>query len=343
MTLTVHQGPGSYTVTVERGLLHRAGERLLPIARRWAVISDETVAALYGPALAASMDAAGLSHALFTVPAREGSKCLAQYGTLCDTLCAVGFSRSDGILALGGGMVGDLAGFVAATYRRGLPLVQMPTTLLSQVDSAVGGKVGLDTAGGKNQIGAFYRPRAVLADPELLSTLPPRQLRSGMAEVIKYGMIDDPLIFEMMDDPARREELIARCLGVKISLVEQDEYDREKRRLLNFGHTFGHAYEALGGYEKYTHGEAVAAGMAQMLRWQLARGEAVRTAYDRLSSLLETRELPLEIPCDAAALAEYLRSDKKMTDTAVEIVTLKDVGRAALRRVAAEELWETAL
>lgn len=340
MTLTVHQDARGYTVTVERGLLARAGTYLFPIARRWAVVSDETVAALYGDTLLRALADVGLTGQLFTVPAGEGSKCLTRYERLCAALYEAGFTRSDGVLALGGGMVGDLAGFVAATYRRGLPLVQMPTTLLAQVDSAVGGKTGLDLPWGKNQIGAFYRPRAVLIDPSLLDTLPRRQICSGMAEVIKYGFIADPAILDMLDDPADRDALIARCLAVKIALVEQDEFDRGQRHLLNFGHTYGHAYEALGGYERYTHGEAVAAGMARMLRWQAARGEDVSAACARLLPLLETWELPAVMPYDGAALAPWLRGDKKADGGAVEIVVLEEVGRAALRRVRPEELWE---
>lgn len=343
MTFTVHSDRSGYPVIIEKDALNRAPEYLSPIARRWAVITDENVSALYGKALTDALRAAGLDAVLFPVPAGEGSKTLTVYEHLCAALNGAGFGRRDGVIALGGGMVGDLAGFTTATYRRGLPLVHIPTTLLSQVDSSIGGKTGLDTASGKNQVGVFYRPKAVVIDPDCLTTLPPRQIHSGMAEVIKCGMIADPAILNMAAEPKDWEALIARCLAVKKALVEQDEFDEGPRHLLNFGHTFGHAFEALGGYEEYTHGEAVAAGMAHVLRWQMDRGDDAAAAYGHLTALLERWDLPAFGPCDDADLARFLRSDKKSDGDTIEIVTLQEVGRAALRSVPVAELLEATL
>lgn len=339
MVLTVH-GEGGYQVHIDRGLLHRAGPLLAPIARRWAVITDDTVAPLYGDALCGSLAAAGLAAQVFTVPAGEGSKTLARYEALLRALAETGFTRADGVIALGGGVIGDLAGFVAATCLRGLPLVMAPTTLLAQADSAVGGKVGLDAPWGKNQIGAVYRPRLVLADTAALDTLPPRQFSCGMAEVIKYGMACDGEILTMLEKELPPEVWLPRCLAAKIALVEQDEMDRGPRHLLNFGHTFGHAYEALGGYATYTHGEAVAAGMAAMLRWQQGRGEDVSRSLARLLPLLEKYHLPAAIPCDTKALAGLLRRDKKGSGDGIRIVTLSAPGHGEIRRVSWDELME---
>ena len=264
--INVSLGQRSYPILIGPGLLGRAAERLsaLPV-KRWAVVADETAASLY---------AGSLGLPVYTFPAGEGSKCLAVYESLCRRMLADGFTRADGIVALGGGVAGDLAGFLAGTILRGVPLVQMPTTLLAQVDSSVGGKTGLDLPEGKNLIGCFYQPSLVLADTDCLGTLPRRQLSSGMAEVIKCGVIGDEEILRHLETAAKPDLpwLVERCCRYKAAVVARDERDGGDRRLLNFGHTFGHAYEAAGGYDSYTHGEAVAAGMMQMLRWQVSHG-----------------------------------------------------------------------
>ena len=261
--INVSLGQRSYPILIGPGLLGRAAERLsaLPV-KRWAVVADETAASLY---------AGSLGLPVYAFPAGEGSKCLAVYESLCRRMLADGFTRADGIVALGGGVAGDLAGFLAGTILRGVPLVQMPTTLLAQVDSSVGGKTGLDLPEGKNLIGCFYQPSLVLADTDCLGTLPRRQLSSGMAEVIKCGVIGDEEILRHLETAAKPDLpwLVERCCRYKAAVVARDERDGGDRRLLNFGHTFGHAYEAAGGYDSYTHGEAVAAGMMQMLRWQV--------------------------------------------------------------------------
>lgn len=251
--ITVSLGQRSYPIEIGPGLLREARRRLeaLPV-KRWAVIADENTAALY---------AGALDLPVYTFPAGEGSKRLAVYEDLCRRLLADGFTRQDGIAALGGGVTGDLAGFIAGTLLRGVALAQLPTSLLAQVDSSVGGKTGLDLPEGKNLIGCFYQPRLVLADTACLATLPRRQLSSGMAEVIKCGVIGDEAILHHLETAEEPDLpwLVARCCRYKAAVVSRDERDGGGRRVLNFGHTFGHAYEAAGGYDTRTHGEAVAA------------------------------------------------------------------------------------
>ena len=345
MELCIKAKMHDYQVLAEPGALSRLGAYLCALRPlRWAVVADEAVAALYGERVCGILGQQGLTAGLITVAAGEAHKTLGAYEKLCRTLIARGFTRTDGILALGGGMVGDLAGFAAATLLRGVTLVQVPTTLLAQVDSAVGGKVGIDLPEGKNLLGAFYPPALTVVDPEVLDTLDARQLRSGVAEVIKYGLIaDESILQQLMAEALHWPRLIESCLAVKKRLVEEDEEDRGPRRALNFGHTFGHAYEALGGYETYTHGEAVAAGMAQMLRWQCASGIGGMEVYDRLLPLLEKYGLPSRIDCSREQCLEYLCRDKKAQGRLLQVVTVPAVGSPELLTVSPQKLCEVAL
>ena len=340
MTVTVPLPRGSYPVHIQPGGLDQWGAHLAALSiRRWAVVSDKTVAALYGGPVLDSLTRAGLSARLLTFPAGEDHKTPATWLTLCCQLAQAGFTRGDGLLALGGGVTGDMAGFTAACYQRGMALVQAPTTLLAQVDSAVGGKTAVDLPEGKNLLGAFYQPCLVLIDPDCLATLPPRELRCGAAEIIKYGLICDPVLLDLMAaDVADWTPIIAHCLTIKAALVAADERDAGARRLLNFGHTFGHAYEAAGGYTACTHGEAVAAGMAAMLRWQLRRGDGVQDAYDRLLPLLHRWGLPHTLP--GAAAAAYLKQDKKREGETLHAVLLRAVGDACVEDVPLSALLE---
>ena len=341
MTLTVSLPRCSYPVHIQSGALHQAGAYLAPLGiHRWAVIADETVAALYGGLVTESLASAGLSGELLSFAAGEAHKTPETWLALCRGLAQRGFGRADGVLALGGGVTGDMAGFAAACYQRGLPLVQLPTTLLAQVDSAVGGKTAVDLPEGKNLLGAFYQPRMVLVDPDCLADLPPRQLRCGVAEVIKYGLIRDAALLAMLEQASPDwMAVITRCLTVKAALVAADERDTGVRRLLNFGHTIGHAIEAASDYAM-THGEAVAAGMAAMLRWQLRRGDDVGEAYDRLLALLARWRLSAALPCDVQALAEYLRQDKKCEGDSLHTVLLRRVGDAYVEDVPLAALLE---
>lgn len=332
--INVSLGQRSYPILIGPGLLGRADERLnaLPV-KRWAVVADETAASLY---------AGSLGLPVYAFPAGEGSKCLAVYESLCRRMLADGFTRADGIVALGGGVAGDLAGFLAGTILRGVPLVQMPTTLLAQVDSSVGGKTGLDLPEGKNLIGCFYQPSLVLADTDCLETLPRRQLSSGMAEVIKCACIADAALLDYLEetpcpDP---EKLIAACCRVKARCIAADERDDGPRRLLNFGHTFGHVYEAAGGYAAYTHGEAVAAGMTQMLRWQIAHGFGGDFLLARLERLLARFGLPTAIDCDGDTLRRYLTHDKKAAGSRITVVVTERPGEGRLEELPLESLWE---
>ena len=342
MTVTVPLPQGGYPVHIQPGALRQTGALLAPLGiDRWAVTADETVAALYGGAVLDSLRSAGLSGQLLTFPAGEAHKTPETWLSLCRQLAQEGFTRSDGLLALGGGVTGDMAGFVAACYQRGMALAQLPTTLLSQVDSAVGGKTAVDLPEGKNLLGAFYQPRLVIADPDCLTTLPRRELRCGMAEVIKYGFIQDAgLLDELETDTPNWTAIIARCLTIKAALVAADERDTGARRLLNFGHTFGHAYEALGGFETYTHGEAVAAGMIRVLRWQLAHGYGGEALLDRLTRLLPRYGLPLDIPCDETALRRWLTRDKKAEGDQVTLALAEKAGQGRLVTVPLASLWE---
>lgn len=332
--INVSLGQRSYPILIGPGLLGRADERLnaLPV-KRWAVVADETAASFY---------AGSLGLPVYAFPAGEGSKCLAVYESLCRRMLADGFTRADGIVALGGGVAGDLAGFLAGTILRGVPLVQMPTTLLAQVDSSVGGKTGLDLPEGKNLIGCFYQPSLVLADTDCLETLPRRQLSSGMAEVIKCACIADAALLDYLEETPRPdpEKLIAACCRVKARCIAADERDDGPRRLLNFGHTFGHVYEAAGGYAAYTHGEAVAAGMAQMLRWQIAHGFGGDFLLARLERLLARFGLPTAIDCDGDTLRRYLTHDKKAAGSRITVVVTERPGEGRLEEFPLESLWE---
>ena len=340
MTVTVPLPQGGYPVHIRAGLLDRCGAYLAALGiRRWAVVSDETVAALYGGAVLDSLAQTGLSARLLTFPAGEAHKTPDTVLSLCRRLAQAGFTRADGLLALGGGVTGDAAGFAAACYQRGMALVQVPTTLLAQVDSAVGGKTAVDLPEGKNLLGAFYQPHLVLIDPDCLAALPPREIRCGAAEIIKYGLIRDPALLDMMEaDAPDWENVIARCLTVKAALVAADERDAGARRLLNFGHTFGHAYEAAGGYDTRTHGEAVAAGMMHMLRWQVRHGLGGGQLLERLTPLLRRWDLPTRLPWDGAA--DYLARDKKRSGDGITIAVAERAGQGRLLTVPLAALTE---
>lgn len=332
--ITVSLGQRSYPIEIGPGLLREARRRLeaLPV-KRWAVIADENTAALY---------AGALDLPVYTFPAGEGSKRLAVYEDLCRRLLTDGFTRQDGIAALGGGVTGDLAGFIAGTLLRGVALAQLPTSLLAQVDSSVGGKTGLDLPEGKNLIGCFYQPRLVLADTACLATLPRRQLSSGMAEVIKCGVIGDEAILHHLEtaEEPNLPWLVARCCRYKAAVVSRDERDGGGRRVLNFGHTFGHAMEALGG-GRYTHGECVAAGMMEMLRWQTAHGSDQTAMLARLGALLERYDLPRKLDdLPEAAWRQYLLRDKKRSGGEMTIAVLERPGHGVLWSVTPEELLE---
>lgn len=333
-----------YPVLVGRGLLADLGGHLAPLARgRTVVITDETVAALHGETALASLAAAGLDAALLTVPPGEGSKSFAELERVLDQLLARGLDRSDVVVALGGGVVGDLAGLAAALYMRGIDFVQVPTTLLAQVDSSVGGKTAIDTPRGKNLVGAFHQPRLVLADIDVLATLPPRQLRSGWAEVLKHGLICDAGFFDWLagegaggasGDPAALHRAVVRSVEIKSAVVGEDEKEAGRRALLNLGHTFGHAIEAELGFDEaaLAHGEAVALGCALAFRFSAASGLCATADAERVETVLAAAGLPVRLSEAGAfqteALLDRMAGDKKAEAGRLTLILARAIGDA---------------
>jgi 3-dehydroquinate synthase len=354
-SLLIRSASGAYLVHSEAGSLDRLG-RLMKSAglgRRAVVVSDATVAALYSGRALAALGRAGCDAALVTIPPGERSKTLRTAGRVYAHLAALAADRDTAVVALGGGVVGDLAGFVAATYLRGLPLVQVPTTLLAQADSAAGGKTGVDLPEGKNLVGAFHAPRLVVIDPQTLDTLPARQLRSGLAEVVKVGMALDARLFRHLErhaeavlalHPGPLGEALWAALRAKARLVQADERDRGRRQLLNYGHTVGHALEAAGRYRRWLHGEAVALGMRAAARVSLqarvldAASEARQTAL--LARLGLARSWP-RVPI--RSLLPYLDLDKKRGGGGRAFVLTGGVGVATVRRDLSREALVRAL
>ena len=349
-TLTVALPGREYNIQIGRGLLTRAGEEVravLPGASRLFVVTDSHVAPLYLERVRASLEEAGFRVTAHTVPAGEGSKCPARLAELWEAMMAAGLTRTDAVAALGGGVVGDLAGFAAATILRGVDFVQIPTTLLAQVDSSVGGKVAVDLEHGKNLAGAFWQPRLVLMDPEVLDTLPLPVFMEGMAEVVKYGCIRDAAFFDFLAARPSRAELMAEmehilytCCAIKRSVVEQDERDTGERMLLNFGHTLGHAYELAGHYTEWSHGAAVAAGMCAAARLGVRLGVTPAELPERLEEALSALGLPTAIPCTAADYAAAVGLDKKGAGEDISVILLERMGRAVPHRMPKAQLLE---
>lgn len=342
MTTVTVRASRPYEVTIGRGLLDTVGRQA---AGQWkgrsaAVVSDSTVAPLYLNRVKDSLERAGFRVHSFVFPAGEDQKNGGTYLKLLEFLAARRLTRADGLIALGGGVVGDLAGFAAATFLRGIGFLQLPTTLLAAVDSSVGGKTAIDLTNGKNLAGAFYQPQAVLCDLDTLDTLPAEVFADGCAEVIKYGMIGDPALLarlETVDFRADPEELVARCVAQKRDLVEQDEFDTGARQLLNLGHTLGHGVEACSGYT-VSHGRAVAIGMTLVTRAAVAFGRCPAEVLPRLRRLLEWYGLPDATAYSAQALYEKTLSDKKRSGDTISLVVPIAWGASQLVRIPVSEL-----
>ena len=342
MTTVTVRASRPYEVTIGRGLLDTVGWQA---AGQWkgrsaAVVSDSTVAPLYLNRVTDSLERAGFQVHSFVFPAGEDQKNGGTYLKLLEFLAARRLTRADGLIALGGGVVGDLAGFAAATFLRGIGFLQLPTTLLAAVDSSVGGKTAIDLTNGKNLAGAFYQPQAVLCDLDTLDTLPAEVFADGCAEVIKYGMIGDPALLarlETVDFRADPEELVARCVAQKRDLVEQDEFDTGARQLLNLGHTLGHGVEACSGYT-VSHGRAVAIGMTLVTRAAVAFGRCPAEVLPRLRRLLERYGLPDATAYSAQALYEKTLSDKKRSGDTISLVVPIAWGASQLVRIPVSEL-----
>lgn len=333
-----------YDVLIGRGLLAEAGARIAAISagRTAAVVTDTNVLPLYGAQLCESLEKAGFRVVTHAICAGEESKDLAHYGALLGFLGESGLTRSDAVVALGGGVVGDLAGFAAATYQRGVGFVQVPTTLLAAVDSSVGGKTAIDLPTGKNQAGCFYQPNLVLCDPDTLASLPEREYRCGCGEIIKYGMLYDAALFDSLRRKPVREQLervIAACVDWKRRVVAADEFDTGERQKLNLGHTFGHAIETCSGLS-VPHGCAVAAGMALITRAAAKRGLCAPETLAALLDILKEYNLPTETEYRAAALAAAAMADKKRAGNTVKLIVPEAVGRCRILPVPVQELTD---
>ncbi|MBR5869461.1 MAG: 3-dehydroquinate synthase [Clostridia bacterium] len=336
MTTITVSASNTYQVKIAPGLLSSAGEELLALngkkTCRVCIISDDTVFSLYGKTVTDALERAGFSVFSHVIAHGESSKCLSVYGEILEHLASEHLSRSDWLIALGGGVVGDLCGFCAATYLRGVKYMQIPTTLLAMVDSSVGGKTAIDLAAGKNLCGAFYPPHAVLCDITALNTLPDDIFADGMAEVIKYGFIFDRDLLTLLarDKTAfDRESVIARCIDHKRRVVEEDEFDRGVRQLLNFGHTAAHGIEQHSDYT-ISHGHAVAAGMGIVTRAAEAAGLIREPFSPMLEELLSAFDLPYDTDFTSAAMADAILSDKKRDGGIIRLVVSDEPGHAIL-------------
>jgi len=344
--IPVGLGERAYQVVVGDGLLDAAGPLVAPFLKRGrtAVVSDETVWRLHGERLTAALEAAGVRALPVIVPPGEQTKSFQGLDDVCDRLLALELDRGDIVTAFGGGVVGDLAGFAAAIYKRGIDFVQIPTTLLAQVDSSVGGKTAIDTPRGKNLIGAFHQPKLVLADLSVLSTLSDREMRAGYAEIIKYGLLGDRAFFEWLEanvaavlarDPSALAHAVARSIEMKAEIVAEDEKEQGRRALLNLGHTFGHALESETGYgEALLHGEAVGAGMALAFRFSAGQGLLPGQDAERATRAIAASGLPTRLqdvaghPFDAARLVAHMGQDKKAEGGRLTFILARALGEA---------------
>ena len=348
--IPVGLGTRSYDILIGPGLVAGAGARIAALApgAACAVVTDSTVAHHHLPALLASLDAAGVRHTEIVIAPGEGSKSFATYAEVCGAVLDARAERGDLVVALGGGVVGDLAGFVAATLKRGMGFVQIPTSLLAQVDSSVGGKTGINAPQGKNLVGAFHQPVLVLADTDCLDTLSPREFRAGYAEVAKYGLIDDAPFFDWLDENGgaifaggangaeARRHAIAQSCRAKAAVVARDEHERGDRALLNLGHTFGHALERLTRYDgaRLVHGEAVAIGIALAFRFSAAQGLCPREDAARVEGHFGAAGLPTRIGAvpgwsdGPEAVLDAMMQDKKVTRGRLNLVLARGIGRS---------------
>jgi 3-dehydroquinate synthase len=340
-TVDVSLGNRSYPIFIGEQILSNLGAQCarLKLGQRCAIITDKHVAPLYSKPALASLKRAGFDAVLLTVPAGETSKSLKMVGHCYDQLARHRLERNSFIVALGGGVIGDLAGFVAATYLRGIAFVQVPTSLLAQVDSSVGGKVGVNLKAGKNLVGAFHQPKFVLCDLAALTTLSAREFRAGLAEVIKNGIIYDAALFAQLErdlpclfkrDPKTLAGIVARCCEIKAEVVQQDERETGLRAILNFGHTIGHAIEAISGYGKYLHGEAISIGQVAAAKLSARALGFPLDAAARIERLFAAANLPTTIelpPARRRALIQAMRLDKKVSGGEIKFVLARRIGQ----------------
>jgi 3-dehydroquinate synthase len=335
-TVTINLGPRSYPVYIGENLLDEAGRicREASLNGHAAVVTDTNVGALYGEQLSKALSDSGFKVSIHPVHVGEPSKSFAAVAALCEDLARHGVDRQSFVVALGGGVIGDLAGFAAAVYYRGIPVIQIPTTIMAQVDSSIGGKTGINLSAGKNLVGAFHQPRAVLADLKTLKTLGQREWNEGFAEVIKYGVIrEKPLLAELRKGAPSLPDLVPRCVEIKGSFVAEDERETTgSRALLNFGHTLGHAIEAVAGYGTFLHGEAVALGMMAAAHVSAKRAGLPEEDIQEIETAIKLFDLPTRLPLDLSRskILERVFADKKFIDGKIRFVVARTLGCASL-------------
>lgn len=353
--LNISLGERSYEILIGQELLGQAGQFLTKAVSlsRAVVLTHPSIYRLYGQKTLESLARAGVKADCIEVPEGESHKSLSDAERIFDRLLELNCDRKSVLVALGGGVIGDLTGFVAATFMRGIPFIQIPTTLLAQVDSSVGGKTAVNLAGGKNLVGVFYQPRVVIVDLETLKTLPADEFRAGMAEIIKYGVIADGKLFDFLDanaekilrlDPGCLERIVETACAIKARVVEADEREGHYRMILNFGHTLGHAIEALTGYAAYKHGEAVAIGMVYAARLSRELGMCSDDTCRRIKALVEKFGLPSRVPdLPAEQLIQSMYSDKKTVSQQIRFVLVKNLGSVEIGVPVAETDLKKAL
>ncbi len=353
--LHVGLGEREYPIFIEEGCLESIGEdlRKRKLGNRYCLVADSYVAELYGQKILHSLEKSGIVTELLTFPHGEASKTLATLADLASSMAQKGFDRKDCIIALGGGVTGDIAGFLASSYMRGIPFVQIPTTLLAQVDSSVGGKTGVDIPEGKNLMGAFYQPQAVYIDPQVLQTLDREELLGGLAEVIKYGVIWDKEFFTFLDENHEKileldskliQKLIYICCQIKADVVAKDERESDLRRILNFGHTIGHAVEGVSRYS-IIHGKAVAIGMVAAAKLAVGLGLLNNGECQKITELIKKYRLPTIIPkeFDRNLIKQFLVTDKKSIAGKVTYVLPQTIGNVVMRDNVPENMVDQVL
>lgn len=335
MKLTVDLGPNSYPIHIENGILAKTGELVSEVfsGKKIMIVSDDNVFPLYGEIITKALSDSGFECHSFVLPHGEPTKSFQSLPKIYEALINAKLTRSDLLIALGGGVIGDLAGFAASSYLRGIKFVQIPTSLLAQVDSSVGGKVAVDLPQGKNLVGAFYHPKAVIIDPDVLNTLPDHFISDGMGEVIKYGCIKDKELFELLcrhtsfnDLKPKLTQIIARCVDIKRIVVEADQFDLGERILLNFGHTLAHTIEQHFNYERESHGEAVGIGMYQITKIAEEKGLTTSGCAEQIKKELEIYKLPDNSNLPINVLTDAISLDKKNLNNHLNVVLLHDIG-----------------
>lgn len=345
--LNMNLGSITSNIIIEKGIIKNAGHEIRKVysSNKIAVVTDENVFGLYGEILEKSLAAENFTPTFIVIKPGEQSKTVDTLKHVYSNLVSMGITRGDLIVALGGGVVGDLAGFAASTYLRGIDFVQIPTSLLAQIDSSIGGKVAVNLDEGKNLIGSFYHPKLVLVDPEVLNSLPEKFVKDGLGEAIKYGCIRDKELFSMLLDIKSNfelldniEDIIFRCLSIKKETVEMDEKDKGIRMLLNFGHTIGHAIEKCFNYEKYSHGEAVSVGMYWITKKSEEMGITEKGTSDKIKGALENYGIEYTIPhLDREEIIKNILVDKKNISGKLNLILLKDIGNAFIYTIPEQE------